>query len=110
MSDSKLFATEKKSPDIIVIPLEWAKHQQQAVSRIHPWQNHSVAEVALCCCRLHGLRGDHRAGSWEAETRTYSSWGNLFVLAAYGIFFRRRSGMNMLSNSAFKMPPTGFYS
>src|SRR5271165_972746 len=24
--------------------------------------------------RLHGVRGDHRAGSWEAETRTYSCY------------------------------------
>src|ERR1700736_664789 len=68
----KLFATEKKSHDIIVLLLEQAKHQQQTVSRIRPWQNHSLAEAALCCCRLHGVRGDHRAGSWEAETRTYS--------------------------------------
>jgi hypothetical protein len=71
----KLFATEKKSPDIIVLLLEQAKHQQQTVSRIRPWQNHSLAEAALCCCRLHGVRGDHRAGSWEAETRTYSCCG-----------------------------------
>src|ERR1700737_2475241 len=71
----KLFATEKKSHDIIVLLLEQAKHQQQTVSRIRPWQNHSLAEAALCCCRLHGVRGDHRAGSWEAETRTYSCCG-----------------------------------
>jgi hypothetical protein len=51
----KLFATEKKSPDIIVLLLEQAKHQQQTVSRIRPWQNHSLAEAALCCCRLHGF-------------------------------------------------------
>src|SRR5258708_40349735 len=83
MSDSKLnatespklLATEKKSRDIMVLLLEQAKHQQQTVSRIRPWQNHSLAEAALCCCRLHGVRGDHRAGSWEAETRTYSCCG-----------------------------------
>ena len=60
----KLFASEKKSRDIIVLLLEQATHQQQTVSRIRPWQNHSLAEAALCCCRLHGVRGDHRAGSW----------------------------------------------
>src|SRR5271165_4789048 len=71
----KLFATDKKSHDTIVLLLEQAKHQQQTVSRIRPWQNHSLAEAALCCCRFHGVRGDHRAGSWEAETRTYSCCG-----------------------------------
>ena len=35
--------------------------------RIRPWQNHSLTEAALCCCRLHGVQGDHRAGSWETE-------------------------------------------
>jgi hypothetical protein len=33
-----------------------------------------LAEAALCCCRLHGVRGDHRAGSWKAETRTHSCY------------------------------------
>jgi hypothetical protein len=36
----------------------------------------SLAEAALCCCQLHGVRGDHSAGGWEAETRTYSCRGD----------------------------------
>src|SRR6266436_4714114 len=91
--------------DIIVLLLEQAKHQQQTVSRIRPCQNHSLAEAALCCCRLHGVRGDHRAGSWEAETRPYSCYGGTGFVSPLGSRARQTSMSGSLGTLAFYATP-----